>query len=235
MFKFLRKRSESEATAPDVPTIQRWTATLPPRLRAKLERLHPAEQADRRQLAQKWPEREYVDYLWATFDFLAGTATWRDVQEYTVRISAYPRDHQPLYDEMPELQRDAEEHLAEQNAMIAAFRQTTTQFATDHPEVLQRLVSVVYHVGQGRLRTTTRTTRRSAEPSLSWQGSLIRSVPMTRRHTRGSTSRAPRASNRRETGRRGRITKQRGTGGNLSFDRFLLYIILQAKQERKVK
>ena len=66
------------------------------------------------------------------------------------RSDPYPPCHGPLYDAMPELKAQAWASLAKNQTRIEHVHATVASLVEAHPEVLQQLVTVVYHVGEGR-------------------------------------------------------------------------------------
>lgn len=153
MFSFWRKRTANDLPPPPnmAPRdVRRWVESLPRFLREKVARLYGAEQEHLREYAARWPVDERIDRLWWRFDWQAQAATRRDVSTYTERTAPYPPCHQALYDSMPDFKAEAWAGLAENQARIAHFHDTVAALVEAHPEVMQQLVTVVYHAGEGR-------------------------------------------------------------------------------------
>jgi hypothetical protein len=130
--------------------VRRWVEALPRFLREKIARLCGTEQDDLWEYAAQWPAEERIDRLWWRFDWQAKTATWRDTTDFKARSAPYPSCHSAFYAVHPEFKEAAWAGMVENQAKIAHFRATVAALVEAHPEVMQQLVTVVYHVGQGR-------------------------------------------------------------------------------------
>jgi hypothetical protein len=153
MFRFWRKRTADEAPPPPDTAprhVRRWVESLPRFVREKVARLCGTEQDELWEYAAQWPVDERIDRLWARIDWQARTATWRDVSDFMDRSAPYPSCHGAFYDSMPEFKAGAWAGLAESQARIAHFRATVAALVEGNPEVMQQLVTVVYHLGEGR-------------------------------------------------------------------------------------
>jgi hypothetical protein len=152
MFGFWRKRSADDPPPLDVAPrhVRRWVDSLPLLIREKVARLCGTEQEELWDFAAQWPTADRTDRLWDYIDRQAKMATWRDVSDFTERSAPYPPCHGAFYDSMPEFKADAWASLTTSQARIQHVHTTVAALVEAHPEVMQQLVTVVYHVGTGR-------------------------------------------------------------------------------------